>query len=404
MNATTILHADMDAFYAAVEQRDHPELRGLPVIVGGRSNRGVVLTASYEARVYGVHSAMPGVHARRLCPDGIFVPPRMEHYAKVAAQIRLVFAEFTPLVEPLSLDEAFLDVTASLRLFRSALDIGQQLKRRLHDVTELAASVGIGPTKMIAKIASSPSKPDGLLEVTPDQVERFLRALPVNQLWGVGPTTQARLAQMGIATVAALADADPALLERRFGRMGPALWELAHGRDSGVVNPQRQRKSYGEESTFERDVRDGEPIRRAIIEHAEAVGRRLRADACRGRTVTLKMKLAQRFAPGKYPILTRSLTLPAPSDDGKAIADAALSLWNAAHAGKTVRLIGVSVSGIDAAEAGQLPLFVSKDRQRRAALNRAVDRLAERFGDTVVMRGALAAKPPPRRRGVPRGL
>jgi len=404
MNATTILHADMDAFYAAVEQRDSPKLRGLPVIVGGRGNRSVVLTASYEARVFGVHSAMPAAQARQLCPAGIFVPPRMAHYAKVAAQIRNVFGEFTPLVEPLSLDEAFLDVTGSLRLFGTALEIGAQLKQRVRAVTGLIVSVGIGPTKMIAKIASSTCKPNGLLEIAADEVERFLRALPVSHLWGVGPALQATLARMGIVTVAALADSDPAVLERRLGSMGPALWALAHGRDSRTVDPERQRKSYGEECTFERDARDGEPIRRTIIEHAEAVARRLRADGCCGRTVTLKMKLTQRLAPGKYPILTRSVTLPVPSDDGKAIADAALSLWSAAHAGKAVRLIGVSVSGIDDAGAAQLPLFTPKERQRRAALNQAVDTLAERFGDTVIVRGAHPTKPAPRRRGISRGL
>ncbi len=395
--APSILHADMDAFYAAVEQHDHPELRGKPVIVGGRSNRGVVLTASYEARVYSVHSAMPAVHARRLCPDGIFVPPRMSRYAEVAAQIRAVFEEFTPLVEPLSLDEAFLDVTGSLRLFGGARAIGEQLRQRVRAVTGLTVSVGIGPTKMIAKIASAMCKPDGLLEVKPEEAEQFLRPLDVNQLWGVGPTTHAQLAKRGITTIGALADADPAFLERRFGSLGVALRELAHGRDGRVVDPERQRKSYGEEQTFDRDLRDGAAIRRMIGAHAESVARRLRADGCRGRTVTLKLKLAQRIGPGKYPVLTRRLTLPAPVDDGKSISEAALALWSAVQAGKTVRLIGVSVSGIDG-EPGQLPLFPSTELRRRSALNRAVDQLAERFGDDVVTRADLSGKPT-RRRG-----
>ena len=384
----TILHADMDAFYAAVEQRDRPELRGRPVIVGGASPRGVVLTASYEARAYGVHSAMPGVHARHLCPQGIFVPPRMRRYAEVARQIRAVFEEFTSLVEPLSLDEAFLDVGASLRLFGSAGAIGARLRQRVREVTGLSVSVGIGPTKMIAKIASAVCKPDGLLEVPAERAEAFLRPLPVGQLWGVGPTTQLALARVGITTVGALADADPAVLERRFGKLGTVLSALAHGRDGRVVDVARQRKSYGEEETFDRDLRDGERVRRTIIAHAEAVARRLRADGCRGRTVTLKLKLAQRIAPGKYPVLTRRVTLPAPVDDGKSIADAALGLWRVAQAGKTVRLVGVSVSGIEE-ESGQLPLFGGWESQRRAALNEAVDKLAARFGRNVVSRGGV---------------
>jgi DNA polymerase-4 len=386
--SATIAHADMDAFYAAVEQRDHPELRGQPVIVGGASPRGVVLTASYEARVYGVHSAMPGVHARRLCPHGVFVAPRMRRYGELARQIRGVFEEFTPLVEPLSLDEAFLDVTASLRLFGSAAAIGRRLKQRVRAVTDLTVSVGIGPTKMIAKIASGLCKPDGLLEVPGDQAAAFLRPLPVSQLWGVGPTMQAALGRAGITTIGALADAAPETLERRFGKLGRVLGALAQGHDGRVVHADRQRKSYGEEQTFDRDLRDGERLRRTITAHAEAVARRLRADGCRGRTVTLKLKLAQRIGPGKYPVLTRRVTLPAPVDDGKTIAEAALALWRAVQAGRTVRLIGVSVGGIEG-DGGQLPLFGRGEAQRRAALNTAVDQLAARFGRNIVSRGGF---------------
>ena len=389
----TILHADMDAFYASVEQHDRPELRGKPVIVGGSSNRGVVLTASYEARVYGVHSAMPGVHARRLCPDGIFVPARMSRYTQVARQIRAVFEEFTPLVEPLSLDEAFLDITGSLTLFGSAAVIARQLKQRVREVTGLTVSVGIGPTKMIAKIACGIGKPDGLLEVVADQVDAFLRPLPVNHLWGVGPTTHNQLMRMGLTSIGALADAHPDRLQRQLGSLGTHLWELAHGRDSRVVDPGRQRKSYGEEQTFERDRRDGEAIRQTIAAHADAIARRLRADGCRGRTVTLKLKLAQRIGPGKYPVLTRRLTLAAPVDDGRSIATAALQLWDAIKAGRVVRLVGVAVSGIDDCNSGQLALFEASESRRRSALNSAIDTLAARFGTQAVTRGAVGAVP-----------
>ena len=382
----------MDAFYAAVEQRDHPELRGKPVIVGGTSNRSVVLTASYEARVFGVHSAMPMVQARRLCPQGIIVPGRMSRYAEVAQQIRRVFAEFTPLIEPLSLDEAFLDVSGSLQLFGSAAQIGARLKQRVREVTGLTVSVGIAPTKMVAKIASAACKPDGLLEVAPQDVASFLRPLPVGHLWGVGPTTLATLTRLGITTIADLADADPARLEARLGGIGPALWVLAQGCDSRRVDAARERQSYGEEHTFAEDVRDGEATRAAIIAHAEAVARRLRADGCRGRTVTVKVKLARRLAPGKYPVLTRSLTLPAAVDDGAAIGAAALRLWDAAHVGRSVRLIGVAVSGIEPRQTLQLPLFTPPVERRRAALNRALDEVAARFGRHAVTRGRTPPK------------
>jgi DNA polymerase-4 len=393
---TTILHADMDAFYAAVEQRDRPELRGRPVIVSGQSSRSVVLTASYEARRFGVRSAMPAVHARRLCPQGVFVAPRMAHYVAVACDIRRVFEEFTPLVEPLSLDEAFLDITGSLRLFHDASHLATQLKARVRAVTGLTASVGIGPTKMVAKIASGRSKPDGLLEIAPAQVDDFLRPLPVKELWGVGPVLQQTLHRLGVDTIGALADAEPRRLERDLGAHGRALWELAHGRDRSSVDPDRQRQSYGEEETFARDLRDGPIVQRTIAARAEAVAARLRADHCRGRTVTLKVKLAQRTAPGKYPVLTRRLTLPAAADDGAAITAAALQLWTGIKDGLLIRLIGVSVSGIEASAAAQLSLF-SATESRRTALNAAVDQLTARFGGAAVTRGDVPLKPATRR-------
>jgi DNA polymerase IV len=392
----TILHADMDAFYAAVEQRDRPELRGQPVIVSGNSNRSVVLTASYEARVFGVHSAMPAVHARRLCPQGVFVAPRMARYVAVAHDIRRIFEEFTPLVEPLSLDEAFLDITESLRLFHDAAQLGRQLKARVRAVTDLTVSVGIAPSKMVAKIAGGVSKPDGLIEVTAEQVESFLRPLPVKELWGVGPAMQETLRRLGLHTIGALAAADPQRLQQALGDHGSGLWALAHGRDGGVVDPDRQRQSYGEEETFAHDRRDGAVVRRTIAAHAEAVAARLRADSRRGRTVTLKVKLAQRTAPGKYPLLTRRLTLPAAVDDGPAIAGAALQLWDGVKAGLVIRLIGVTVSGIESGTAGQLPLFSGNDA-RRTALNAALDTLTARFGGGVVARGEVPLKPATRR-------
>ncbi|MBI1816998.1 MAG: DNA polymerase IV [Deltaproteobacteria bacterium] len=388
-----ILHADMDAFYASVEQRDRPELRGKPVIVGGTGVRGVVNAASYEARVFGVHSAMPTVEARRLCADAVFLPGRMNHYVAVSREIQAIFEEFTPQVEPLSLDEAFLDVTASLRLLGSPVEIARALKARVKERTHLVVSVGIGPTKMIAKIASGLSKPDGLVEVRPEQAKSFLAPLSVDQLWGVGPVTCDRLRRAGLTTVGQLAAADPVVLQRVLGDHGVALWELANGRDARSVDPDRERKSYGEENTFERDMRDGDEVRRSIIAHAEAIAQRLRHDGCAGLTVTLKVKLAQRLAPGRYPLLTRRTTLAAPTDDGKLISDTALRLWREWALRPRIRLVGVSMSGIKPASSLQLSLFdnASTSTHKRRALNRAVDAIAARFGDETISRGLARA-------------
>lgn len=380
----TILHADMDAFYASVEQRDRPELRGKPVIVSGDSARSVVTTASYEARVYGVHSAMPALHAHKLCPHGIFVPPRMQHYVAIAKQIRGVFEEFTPLVEPLSLDEAFLDVSGSLKLFGGGETIARRLRERVREVTQLTVSVGIASTKMVAKIASARCKPDGLLVVEAEQVRAFLDPLDVDHLWGVGATTRAALQAMGITTIGVLARSDAAALERRLGRLGRDLWELAQGNDLRTVEPDRQRKSYGEEQTFERDQKDSDMLRRVIAEQAEAVSARLRHDDCEARTVILKMKLTTRLGPGKYPILTRRLTLERPTSDGRTVRDAALQLWDANKHGTVIRLIGVAVTGIEARGTRQLSLF---DRAPADSLNRALDRINQRFGNDVIKRG-----------------
>lgn len=377
----------MDAFYASVEQLDRPELRGRPIIVGSPSARGVVLTASYEARPFGVRSAMPALQARDLCPDCLFVPPRMKRYAEIARQIRSVFEQFTPLVEPISLDEAFLDITGSLRLFGGARPLAEELKRRVREQTGLTISVGIGPTKMIAKIASDLRKPDGLVEVPATDAVEFLRPLPVGRLWGVGPATLSRLERLGIHRIGDLARTDRTRLQSALGNQADALLALSRAEDGREVAPDRQRKSYGEENTFEHNLRDGPRIRAIIREHAEAVARRLRSDRRTARAIVLKLKLTNRIGPGKYPILTRRQTLPAPTDDGPTIAATALSLWQAAHEGRAVRLIGVSASEIEAAESSaQLGLFDDGGR-RRTALNRALDEINTRFGTRTVARG-----------------
>jgi DNA polymerase-4 len=376
----------MDAFYASVEQRDHPELRGRPVIVGGTSARGVVCAASYEARVFGVHSAMPTVHARKLCPHAVFLRGDMAKYRRVSKQIRAVFESVSPEVEPLSLDEAFIDVTASRALFGEPLAIGRLLKERVRATTDLAVSVGIGPGKMIAKLASDASKPDGLLEITADGVRAFLDPLPVGRLWGVGPVTRGVLERAGVRTIADLRAIAVERLRRIAGPATEHLRALAEGEDPRAVDSEREAKSYGEENTFGEDVRDDVLARTAIIAHAEAVARRLRHDGMLGRVVVLKMKLAERLGPGKFRLLTRRTTLPAPTDDGKTLSDAALALWTAHRPRIPVRLLGVAAAGIVPTAAPQLALF--DDRvDRRRALNTALDRVLARYGDGAIARG-----------------
>jgi len=387
---SVILHADVDAFYAAIEQRDRPELRGRPVIVGGTSTRGVVMAASYEARPFGVRSAMPTAHARALCPDAVFLAGDMAKYRRVSTQVRRVFETVSPLVEPLSLDEAFIDVTASIRLLGAPLAIGRMLKDRVRAATGLVVSVGIGPGKMIAKIASDVGKPDGLVEVPAERVDAFLRPLAVGRLWGVGPVTEAALVRAGIRTIGDIAERGVRALEPVVGgRAAAHLVRLARGEDPRSVEPDLDAKSYGEEGTFGVDVRDDPTVRAAIVTHADAVARRLRADGVRARVVVLKLKLAERVGPGKFRLLTRRETLRESTDDGASIAAAALALWRRHRPGRAIRLVGVTAAGIVGTE-GQLALFPDGPGLRRAALNRALDEIVARFGHDAIGRGGRA--------------
>jgi DNA polymerase-4 len=380
----------MDAFYASIEQRDRPELRGRPVIVGGTSRRGVVMAASYEARPFGVRSAMPTARARVLCPDAVFLPGDMEKYRRESARIRDLFTSVSPAVEPLSLDEAFIDVTGSRRLLGAPLAIGGLLKDRVRAATGLAVTVGIGPGKMIAKIASDLAKPDGLLEVRPEAVVSFLAPLPVGRLWGVGPVTEAALARAGIATVGALAARSAASLETFVGgRVARHLVDLARGVDPRRVEPDLAARSYGEEGTFADDVRDDARVRSAIVAHADAVARRLRRDDVRARVVVLKMKLAVPLGGGKFPLGTRRTTLREPTDDGDVLATAALALWRRDRPAAAVRLVGVSAAGIVDGHGEQLAFFDDRARAKRAALNRALDDIVARWGRESVVRGGL---------------
>ena len=381
-----VVHADMDAFYASVEQRDRPELRGRPVVVGGKPPRGVVAAASYEARRFGVHSAMPAVEAQRRCPEAVFVSGDLAKYGRESARIRAVFEEFSPEIEPLSLDEAFIDVTVSLRALRvdSLLDLGRRLKQRVMDETGLVVSVGIGPVKMVAKIASDLSKPDGLLEVKPEQVNEFLAPLPISRLWGVGPVTEEQLRRHGLTTIGSLAS----LEEKEVRKQWLPLWHLARGEDVRVVEPDREARSYGEENTFADDVDDDQILSDVVGQHAEAVARRLRRDGVSASVVRLKVKSTERLdRPGKFRSYTRQVTLAQPTDDGLALAEAARALLGRKDLPRPIRLIGVSAAGIEMPGRGagvQLGIFEAPHRRK---LNQALDHIRERHGGDAVRRG-----------------
>lgn len=375
----------MDAFYASVEQRDDPSLRGKPVIVGGTGKRSVVAAASYEARRFGVRSAMPTSTARRLCPEGVFVKPRMSHYAEISAAIRDIFYRYTPIVEPLSLDEAYLDIGGSIRLFGSAREIGEGIRRDVRGELHLAVSVGVGPGKLIAKIASTKAKPDGMLIVEEEGARAFLRPLSVSEIWGVGRVTEQKLLEMHITRIGDLADRDADELERALGSWGPLLHALANGDDLRTVECDRARSSYGEENTFPEDVVEREDIEAMVIAHAETVARRLRRDGVQGRTVTLKYRPSTRTS--EFRLVTRSETLATPTDDGAVLSRTAMKLWDREPPGISLRLVGVQVSGLDKERPVQIGLFDAPEDERRNALNAALDDIVARFGPGSVRRG-----------------
>ena len=383
----------MDAFYASVEQRDRPELGGRPVIVGADPRgRGVVAASSYEARRFGVHSAMPIGRAARLCPDGVFLPVDMEKYARVSREIMAILAEFTPLLEPLSIDEAFLDVTKTRALFGDGEEQARRIKSRIRTAVGLAASVGVASNKFIAKVASDLEKPDGLVVVAPGGEADFLAPLPVSRLWGAGRVTTADLKSMGIRTIAQLAAIPPSHLQSRFGRGGALLSALAHGVDERAVEPFAPPKSMGAEETFERDHRDGERLRATLRGQAERVARELRAQGYAGRTVTLKLRFAD------FSTITRSHTGD-PTQDGLTVYREASALLDRVVLRQPVRLIGLSVAGLGPAGEGQLALL-GPDAVRRERLARALDRLAERFGEASVRPATTLSRGEGFRRGL----
>ncbi|MEX0718291.1 MAG: DNA polymerase IV [Planctomycetaceae bacterium] len=379
-----ILHVDMDAFYASIEECDRPELAGRPLIVGGTpEGRGVVAAANYAVRKFGVRSAMSTAQALRLCPQAIVLPVRMEHYAAVSERIRGIFFRYTPLVEPLSLDEAFLDVAGSEKLFGSLVEIARRIKREIREEVGLVASVGVAPNKFLAKIASDLEKPDALVVVKPDQVQEFLDPLPVGRLWGVGRVTGGVFETMGVRTIGALRRLDPQVLHRHFGRQGEHLWQLAHGIDERPVVPDREAQSVSHETTFPVDISDHEVLRAWILELTEHVGRRLRRNGLRGRTVQLKLRFAD------FRTLTRAHTLPQPTDITREICEAAAELLERALPERlAIRLLGVGVSGFENREQVQQSLFADEDRQKRGRLDAVADEIRAKFGATGLGRGS----------------
>ncbi len=382
-----ILHVDMDAFYASVEVMKEPSLAGKPVVVGGAGPRGVVMSASYEARRFGVRSAMPAARARRLCPAAVFVSPDFPAYQACATRLRELLLGFTPTVEPLSLDEAFLDVSGATSLFGAPADIAARIRAEVRRDLSLTCSVGIAPNKLLAKLASARAKPDGLLVVPASDIPGFLDPLPVDALWGVGERTHEILGRLGVRTVGELARLPPRVLQRTVGD-GPAvhLAELAEGRDDRAVVPYEQPKQVSHEETYDRDLDDPDDIRRELLRLGFRVAARLRREGYRARTVTLKARLAS------FTTLHRSRTLPEPTDAGTTLYRVSADLEQAlpgARAGRRVRLLGLAATGLVPAGARQLALVRAGGWEDA---ERALDRIEGRFGPGTAFPAALLGR------------
>ncbi|MFN2557694.1 MAG: DNA polymerase IV [Nitriliruptorales bacterium] len=383
-----ILHVDMDAFYASVEQRDDPSLRGRPVAVGGHGNRGVVAAASYEARHFGIHSAMPMVRARRLCPDLVIVPPDFGKYQAVSDVVRQVLLSYTPLVEFLALDEAFLNVSGSVRLFGQPPQIATRLRTEVRRETDLTCSVGVAPNKFLAKLCSMKAKPDGLLHLPHTRVETFLRPLVVSDLWGAGLKTVERLERYGFRTIGQVADSDARTLERVLGgKLGAQLHRLARGEDDRPVTPHEPAKSVSAEETFDHDIDDPEQLHRELLRLCERVGHRLRSSRLAGRTIVLKVRFAS------FETVTRSITLKMHTDRTHDLVTLAGGLLDGLRLERArVRLLGVGVSSLaGGASARQLALY-GDSRWENA--ERTADGLRARFGPKAVTYGSLLVDGP----------
>jgi DNA polymerase-4 len=386
-----ILHADLDAFFASVEQLDDPELRGKPVLVGGAGGRGVVAAASYEARVFGCRSAMPTAVARRLCPHAVVVRPRGSRYRELSDRVFSIYERFTPLIQPLSIDEAFLDVTGSIPLLGPAVDQARSIRAGVLAETGLTVSVGVAPNKFLAKLASDLDKPDGLTVVDPDRVHEVLDPLPVSRLWGVGDAAERRLARLGLRTIGDIRSYPEEAIAQKLGDFGSHLSRLSRGEDTRPVVADREARSISHEQTFGENLTDPGEVRAVILAQAEAVARRVRKHALECRTVTVKIRF------GDFQTVTRSATLDAPTGATSEIAAAARSLfesWCNEPAGfRAVRLIGVSASHFVRADTSERQggLFdagpASRDRETEQAIDRTTDTIADKYGAGAIRRG-----------------
>jgi DNA polymerase-4 len=393
----TILHVDLDAFYAAVEQREDPALLGRPVIVGGLGPRGVVAASSYEARAFGVFSAMPMGRARRACPDGVFLSPRFDLYQAASADVMAILGSYTPFVEPLSLDEAFLDVAGARRLHGSGPEIAASIREQVRHVTRLTASVGVATTKFLAKIASDLSKPDGLLVVAPGEELAFLHPLPVERLWGVGPATRRRLARFGIRTIGDLAAMPEDTITGAVGvAHGRHLHALAWNHDDRNVETEHHVKSIGHEETFPKDITDRTELERVVLRFADKIAIRLRAAEVAGRTVQLKVRYSD------FRTITRSRTLPDHTDLASDLARTGAALLAAVDLEDGVRLLGLSMQQLDRAADVQEELSLGDDesprstdaaRQQRVDFERSVEQVRARYGNDAVLPARLVQEP-----------
>ena len=370
----------MDAYYASVEERDQPSLKGKPVVVGGSADRrGVVSAANYEARKYGVHSAMPMVTALRKCPQAVVIPTRMSHYAEISKQIREIFHRLPPVVEPLSLDEAFLDVDGCEGLFGPPPEIGRAIKAAILDETNLIASVGVAPNKFLAKVASDLDKPNGFVVVDPDRVLEFLEPLPISRLWGIGKVSEKALRTVGIQTVGQVRQLSPEVLTDKFGETGTRLWNLAHGIDKRRVVPDREAKSISHETTFAVDVGDKTVLRAWLLELTEQVGRRLRRSGLRAKTVNLKLRFSN------FETISRARSVSDPTDATNRLWEVAAELLDRATLDREVRLIGMGVSNITREHARQQSLF--GDDKQDNQLDSVADSIKAKFGSGAISRG-----------------
>jgi len=385
----SIIHLDMDAFYPAVEVLDKPELKGKPVIVGGTKKRGVVSSASYEARRFGVHSAQPIATAIRLCPDGIFMPVRMSRYKEISEQVFAIFHSFTPLVEPLSIDEAFLDLTGAERLMGQTEVIARKIKETILKKTGLTVSAGVASSKFVAKIASDIDKPDGLTVVQPDRVRSFLDPLPVKKMWGVGKVTQQALARLSVKTFKDLRQIPVEILEKKFGERGTVMHLLSMGIDERDVEPGREPKSIGHEQTFMKDILNPDQARKEILSLANRIALRMRRDEVRGSTVSLKVKYSD------FTQIIRAATLPEPTDDSMEIYSTACRLLKKTAVGKRpVRLLGISLSQLSFREGEKQLMLFDQDKgyQKRKNLNTALDSICDKFGEKSIRPATLISK------------